>query len=180
MVEVNLNKLAKNQIQLESQNLKPKKILVVDDHQMILTGTLDVLKRQYPDTEFLQVKTARDALEEIAQIQAKQEDIEQEKALLNLIVVDLSIPASQGITATTDTGIELIKQLLKQYPEQNFLVQSSYVKALVRIKHEIDNHQGEFAIADKNLPESESFFDVKAMLEKHYTVFLFSFLFKSR
>ncbi|WP_445626675.1 DNA-binding response regulator [Nostoc sp. DSM 114167] len=155
MVEIGVNKLAKNQIQLESQNFKSQKILVVDDHQMILTGTLDVLKRQYPDTEFLQVKTARDALEKIAQIQVKQEDKEQEKAPLNLIVVDLSIPVSEGMTATTDTGIELIKQLLKQYPEQNFLVQSSYVKALVRIKHEIDNHQGGFAIADKNLPESE-------------------------
>ncbi|MDZ7968084.1 MAG: hypothetical protein RM368_24555 [Nostoc sp. DedSLP03] len=147
MVEIDVNKLAKNQIQLESQNFKHQKILVVDDHQMILTGTLDVLKRQYPDTEFLQVKTARDALEKIAQMQVKQEDREQEKAPLNLIVVDLSIPASEGMNATTDTGIKLIEQLLKQYPEQNFLVQSSYVKALVRIKHEIDNHQGGFAIA---------------------------------
>ncbi|MBW4688784.1 MAG: response regulator transcription factor [Komarekiella atlantica HA4396-MV6] len=155
MLEVDLNKLANSQIQLEHQHLKPKKILVIDDHQMVLTGTLDVLKRQYPDTEFLQVKTARDALEIIAQTQATQEGMEQEKAALNLIVVDLSIPASERVTATTDTGIELIKQLLKEYPEQNFLVQSSYVKALVRIKHEIDNHQGGFAIADKNLLESE-------------------------
>lgn len=155
MVEIGLNKLAKKATQSDSQSLNPKNILVVDDHQLILTGTLDVLKRQYPNAEFFQVKTAQDALEEIAKIRAMQKDGESLKAPLDLIVVDLSIPAREDMIANTDTGIELIQQLLKQYPEQNFLVQSSYVKALVRIKHEIDNHQGGFAIADKSLPESE-------------------------
>ena len=31
------------------------------------------------------------------------------------------------------------------------MVQSSYVKALTRIKHEIDSHQGGFTLADKGL-----------------------------
>lgn len=140
---------------MQLPKLNPKTVLVIDDHQLILTGTLDVLKRQYPDAEFFPVKTAQNALAKIAQIQATQKNKEFSKAPLGLIVVDLSIPANEGMIATTDTGIELIKQLLKQYPEQNFLVQSSYVKALVRMKHEIDNHQGGFVIADKNLPESE-------------------------
>jgi DNA-binding NarL/FixJ family response regulator len=154
MVEVG-NKLANNSTPLESEDLKPKKlnILIIDDYQLILTGTLDVLRRQYPDAELFPVKTAQDGLAEISKILATQKGTI--LAPLDLIVADLSIPAREGVTATTDTGIELVKHLLKQYPEQNFLVQSSYVKALIRIKHEIDKHQGGFAIADKNLPESE-------------------------
>lgn len=35
------------------------------------------------------------------------------------------------------------------------MVQTSYVKALIRIKHKIDNHQGGFVIADKRLPKEE-------------------------
>jgi DNA-binding NarL/FixJ family response regulator len=154
MFEVGVKKLTDNLTLLDSKNLSSKKlkIMVVDDHQLILTATLDLLKQQYPDADFIRVKTARDALEEMAKIATARGTI---LAPVDLIVVDLSIPATKGITATTDTGIELIKQLFKQYPEQNFLVQSSYVKALVRIKHEIDNHQAGFAIADKNLSESE-------------------------
>jgi len=34
-------------------------------------------------------------------------------------------------------------------------VQSSYAKALVRIKYEIDEHQGGFVIADKGLSEQD-------------------------
>ena len=49
-----------------------------------------------------------------------------------------------------------MQNLLKEYPHQNFLVQTSYVKALIRIKHEIDNHQAGFAIAEKALPEIEN------------------------
>jgi DNA-binding NarL/FixJ family response regulator len=120
MVKVNPKKEIDNDIEPESDNLQPqnishKKILVVDDHQLILNGTLDVLKRQYPDGEFFRVKTARDVFEEITKIQAIRQDGERVKAPLNLIVVDLSIPADVGMTATTDTGIELIRQLFKTH-----------------------------------------------------------------
>ncbi|MEH2160010.1 MAG: response regulator transcription factor [Nostoc sp.] len=119
------------------------KILLIDDHQLILTGTFNLLQQQYPQADIVKVKTVYEALEEIA------------TSSFDLIFMDLSIPEKTGMTAQIDTGINLLQQLLQKYPQQNFLVQSSYVKALVRIKYEIDEHQGGFAIADKGLSEQE-------------------------
>lgn len=137
---VNANNLIMNQNALQSSTLK---ILVIDDHQLILSGTLNILQQQYPEAAITKANTATEAVALIA------------NSKFDLIVMDLSIPEQLGIIAQIDTGISLIKKLLKQYPQQNFLVQSSYVKALIRIKHEIDEHQGGFAIADKGLSESE-------------------------
>ncbi|MEH2166028.1 MAG: response regulator transcription factor [Nostoc sp.] len=127
-------------------------ILVVDDHQLILTGTLDVLSRQYPEAAIAKAQTAKETL---YQLQYQHFD---------LIVMDLSIPDRQGETAEIDTGIKLLQTLLQEYPDQNFMVQTSYVKALIRIKHEIDNHQAGFAIADKGLPEDEMLMRVNLAL----------------
>ncbi|MCC5614978.1 response regulator transcription factor [Nostoc sp. CHAB 5836] len=127
-------------------------ILVVDDHQLILTGTLDVLSREYAEASIIKAQTAKETL---SKLQFHQFD---------LIVMDLSIPNQQGETAEIDTGIKLLQTLLQEDPHQNFMVQTSYVKALIRIKHEIDNHQGGFAIANKGLPESEMLMRVNLAL----------------
>jgi DNA-binding NarL/FixJ family response regulator len=127
-------------------------ILVVDDHQLILTGTFDILSREYPEAFIVKAQTVKETL---SQLQCHQ---------FNLIVMDLSIPTQPGETAKSDSGINLLQTLLKKYPDQNFMVQSSYVKALIRIKHEIDHHQGGFAIADKGLPESEMLMRVNVAL----------------
>lgn len=119
------------------------KILVVDDHQLILNGTLNVLLNQYPNATVSKAETASEVLQHL------------KNSEFDLIVMDLSIPNEPDSTAAIDTGIELLQKLLQKYPTQNFLVQSSHVKALVRIKHDIDNHQGGFAIADKGLRERE-------------------------
>lgn len=127
-------------------------ILVVDDHQLILTGTLNVLSREYPEASIIKAQTGKETL---YQLQFHEFD---------LIVMDLSIPDQQGETAEIDTGIKLLQTLLQEYPRQNFIVQTSYVKALIRIKHEIDNHQGGFAIADKGLPEDQMLMRVNLAL----------------
>ncbi|MCF2150806.1 response regulator transcription factor [Desmonostoc muscorum LEGE 12446] len=150
MAKVNFDKFASSQDLPKSRQLK---ILVVDDHQLILTGTLNVLRQQYPDAEIINAQTAQDTTEQIAFSQ------------FDLVVMDLSIPEKLGMTAQTDTGINLLQELLNNYPNLNFLVQSSYVKALVRIKHEIDNHQGGFAIADKGLSEQEMLTRVNLTLQ---------------
>jgi DNA-binding NarL/FixJ family response regulator len=128
-------------------------ILVVDDHQLILTGTFDVLTRKYPEANILKAQTAK---ETITLVKSQQ---------FELIVMDLSIPHEQGEIAEIDTGIKLLQTLLKEYPDRNFMVQTSYVKALIRIKHEIDNHQAGFAIADKGLPETEMLMRVNLALQ---------------
>ncbi|MBR8836332.1 MAG: response regulator transcription factor [Stigonema ocellatum SAG 48.90 = DSM 106950] len=132
---------------------KKLKILVVDDHELILDGTLDVLSTQYPEAEIITVQTAQDV---IAQLQIEQPD---------LAVVDLSIPEKPGMTGQIDTGIQLIQNLMKNYPFLNLMVQSSYVKALVRIRHDIDNHQGGFVVADKGLSKKEMLARVNLALQ---------------
>ena len=125
-------KLQKQQVYEDLPVKKQLSILVVDDHQLILTGTLDVLRREYPQADIIKAQTVKETL---SIIQSRQ---------LDLIVMDLSIPNTLGERAEIDSGIQLLQTLLKEYPHQNFLVQTSYVKALIRIKHEIDNHQGGF------------------------------------
>ncbi len=128
-------------------------ILVVDDHELILDGTLDVLLRQYPEAKIITVQTAQDALYQVHKLQ------------LDLAVVDLSISQQLGMTAQIDTGIQLLQKLMKNYPELNLMVQSSYVRALVRIRHEIDNHQGGFVVADKGLSKEEMLTRVNLALQ---------------
>ncbi|GAB1540290.1 LuxR C-terminal-related transcriptional regulator [Scytonema sp. NUACC21] len=129
-----------------SQNLPnqgKQRILVVDDHQLILSGSLNILKHEYPDAEILKAETAQEAVDKVASFP------------LDLVVIDLSIPEKSGMMAQIDTGIQLLKTLMKKYPTLNLVVQSSYIKALVRIKREIDDHEGGFVIANKGLSEQE-------------------------
>ncbi|MFN6465150.1 MAG: response regulator [Nostoc sp. DedVER02] len=150
MVEISLTK---HQVYGNLFVEKKLVILVVDDHQLILTGTLEVLSRQYPEASIIKAQSRKETL---SQIQCHHFD---------LIVMDLSIPDRQGETAEIDNGIKLLQALLQEYPNYNFMVQTSYVKALIRIKHEIDNHQGGFAIADKGLPENEMLMRVNLALQ---------------
>ena len=119
------------------------KILVVDDHELILGGTLDLLKRHYPQAEILTAKTTQQALE---QVEAFSPD---------LVIMDLSLPETCGDTAEINRCIKSLGILMKNYPTLNLVVQSSYVKALVRIKPDIDAHEGGFTVADKGLSSQE-------------------------
>ena len=128
-------------LQGQAQEQAVLTFLVVDDHNLILGGTLDVLRKQYPDAKLLTTKTARDTLEQVQKCQP------------DLVVLDLSIPEETGSIPQIETGMKLLQQLMKEYPDMNLMVQSSYVKALVRIKHDIDAHCGGFTVADKGLLE---------------------------
>jgi DNA-binding NarL/FixJ family response regulator len=112
---------------------------VVDDHPLILGGTIDIIQQRYPDCEIVTLKTSQEALTKFEQIQP------------DLLILDLSIPEQTGCIAQTEIGLKLLQKLMKLYPTQNFVVQSSYVKTLIRVKQDIDTHQGGFAIADKTL-----------------------------
>ncbi|MEH1834387.1 MAG: response regulator transcription factor [Nostoc sp.] len=119
------------------------KILVVDDHELILNGTLDLLKRHYPQAQILTAKTTQNALQ---QVEAFGPD---------LVIMDLSLPETSGDTAEINRGIKSLETLMKNYLTLNLVVQSSYVKALVRIKPDIDVHEGGFTVADKGLSSQE-------------------------
>ena len=126
-----------------SETSNQTKFLVVDDHEIVLNGTLDILKKQYPDAKIFTALTAQKAIEQM--------EINQPE----LVVTDLSIPEKPGENARVDTGIKLLKTLMKDYPTLNLVVQSTYVEALVRIKLDIDAHQGGFTVADKSISSQE-------------------------
>jgi DNA-binding NarL/FixJ family response regulator len=119
------------------------KILVVDDHELVLGGTIGALKQQYPDAEILTAQTAQAALQQVAGYQP------------NLMVIDLSMPDAVGDAARPETGIQLLKTLMERYPTLNIVVQSAHVRALVRLKPAISSHEGGFTVADKGLPLKE-------------------------
>jgi DNA-binding NarL/FixJ family response regulator len=118
-------------------------ILVIDDHESVLAGTVNVLNMRYPDANFITALNAQDALQKIT---ASQPDI---------IVMDLSIPSDQGMTARPDTGVQLLRTLMKNYPNLNIVVQSANVRTLVRVRPDIDSHKGGFTVADKSLSTQE-------------------------
>jgi DNA-binding NarL/FixJ family response regulator len=119
------------------------KIFIVDDHELILEGTIRVSRERYPEAELLEFRSAQEVLEAITNCQP------------DAIVMDLSIPKKRGMVAQPETGIALLQDLMKRYPALDIMVQSSYIKALVRLKPEIDHHHGGFTIADKSISEEE-------------------------
>jgi len=119
------------------------KLLVIDDHELILGGTINVLQQQYPEAQILKDQTLQSALEQL------------ETFKFDLVIIDLSIPEAFGKIAKIETGIKLLQTIMKQYLNLNLVVLSSYVQALVRIKDEINEHQGGFTVVDKGLSSQE-------------------------
>jgi DNA-binding NarL/FixJ family response regulator len=117
--------------------------LVIDDHELLLGGTQEVLRKNYIGS---QVHTARTAIEALEQLQ---------NICPDLIIMDLSIPEQKGMIAQTEIGLSLLQKIIKKTPNFNLMVQSSNLKSLIRIKHDIDGYLGRFTLADKGLPERE-------------------------
>ncbi len=122
---------------------KSQTMLVVDDHESVLDGTVNGLQREYPAAVIQVAQTAQAAAAWIEQGQP------------DLVVMDLSLPDAPGATARTETGIQLLKTLMQRYPTLNIVVQSAHGRSLVRVKTAINNHEGGFTIADKSLPLKE-------------------------
>ncbi|MFB2839352.1 response regulator [Floridanema evergladense] len=122
---------------------KIEKILVIDDHELVISGTIDILQKHYFQAEIITAQTVQDAEKQI------------ENFSPDVIVMDLSIPEQTGEVARTDLGIQLLRKILKKYPEINLVVQSAHARTLVRIKQEIDSHKGGFTVADKSLSRQE-------------------------
>jgi DNA-binding NarL/FixJ family response regulator len=119
------------------------KICIIDDHELILNGTVAALQKQYPTAEILTAQTVHDAKVLIATI------------VPDVVIVDLSLPAAAGLPAHTDRGLELLEFLLCQPTPLNLTVQSSNIKALVRIKARIDRHEAGFTVVDKRQPTQD-------------------------
>ena len=119
------------------------RILVIDDHVMVLGGTTTALKIHYPDAELYTAQTAQQGLEQVKVVNP------------DVIIIDLSMPEKIGEAAKVDTGIQLLRQVMNDFPHLNIVVQSAHVKSLIRIKSAIAGHEGGFTIADKGLSMQE-------------------------
>jgi DNA-binding NarL/FixJ family response regulator len=119
------------------------KIVVVDDHELVLDSTVTVLQRQYPDARISTAQATATALTLIEQTQP------------DLVVVDLALPEQSGQVSRTETGLQLLRTLLQRFPTLNIVVQSANAKSLVRLKPAINTHEGGFTIAEKSLPLKE-------------------------
>lgn len=112
-------------------------ILVVDDHESVLDGTILALKQQYPEAKILKASTAQEAIAKIHSFG------------LDLILMDLSLPEESGEVAKSDVGIQMLKTILQEYPKLNIVVQSANVRSLVRLRPYIYEHEAGFTVADK-------------------------------
>jgi DNA-binding NarL/FixJ family response regulator len=119
------------------------KFLVVDDQELVLFATVNVLEKQYPEAEIIHTQTVKEALHKLANNK------------FELVVVDLAMPENVGDNPRTEIGIQLLKTLMQQYPTLNIVVQSAYPRSLVRLKPTISNHEAGFTVADKSLSMNE-------------------------
>ena len=115
----------------------PSRILLVDDHPTTLSGTIVLLKEHYKNVEILVAKTAQEIFSKLVE------------PLFHLVILDLSIPEGTEDRARTETGIAALKQIMAQHPTQNLAILSTNIQPLIRVRPEIDSHQGGFTVIDK-------------------------------
>jgi DNA-binding NarL/FixJ family response regulator len=116
---------------------------LIDCHEICLGGTTKMLRSHYPDAQIFTAQTAENVLNQVSISQP------------NLVVIDIYIPEKPGVIAWTNTGMQLLRTLMRNYPSLNIVVQSAHIKTLVWMKSEIDAHKGGFTIADKSLSSKE-------------------------
>jgi DNA-binding NarL/FixJ family response regulator len=125
----------------------------VEDHPTTLAGIHSILKRFGDKIVVETLTTLAEAREAINRLKP------------NLIVLDLQLPESAGENASTETGIQFLKELMQSIPDLNIAVHTSYPDALVRIIPDIDNHQGGFTVTSKDSSTEKAFERFNAALQ---------------
>lgn len=132
--------------------MKPK-IVVVDDHELVLQGTESALKKQYPEAELLIAQTPQDAQKLV------------EEYSPDLVILDLCIPKSFGSSPHVEIGLQFLRVLMDHYPTLNIAVQSANTKSLIRLKPQIDAHEGGFTVIDKSCSRQEMLTKISLSLQ---------------
>lgn len=120
-----------------NSSTKTMKILIVDDHETVLNGTVDTISEQYPGAEILKAKTVQEALEKLNSFAH------------NLVITDVAIPDKTGERPQPEMGIKLLRTMMENYPTLNIVVQSADARALIRLRPNIYEHEGGFTVVDK-------------------------------
>lgn len=126
-------------------------ILLIDDHPSVLKGTELIIQQQYPQAT---IQTASHGSEAIAYF-SKHLVSQEGSSCPHLIITDLSMPMTVGDESKLDAGLEVLETFMAQNPTINLVVQTAHPKALIRLKPMINQHQGGFTIAPKNLSMDE-------------------------
>ena len=116
---------------------KSPQILIIDDHVLLLKGTVEIVRDRFPEATIHTAQTAQFALEQMA------------RSVPDLAIADLSIPAQPGDDPLIETGLNLLRQFMQTYPDLNLTIQSSNLKALVRLLPDLDQHHGGLTLVDK-------------------------------
>ena len=128
---------------MKTANPTPYQFLVVDDHEVILQGTVPALQENYPDAR---VQMAKDRHTAQTIIDLYKPD---------LMLLDLSIPPTPTSAARPEVGLEFLETLIQRRSTLNLMVLSTDVKPLVRLKSEINTYGGGFAAIDKSVSITE-------------------------
>ncbi|MBE7380340.1 MAG: response regulator transcription factor [Leptolyngbya sp. SIO1E4] len=128
-------------------------IFVVEDHPTTLAGIHSILQRFGSKIVVETLKTLQEAREAIQQLPP------------NLLVLDLQLPENSREPASTETGIQFLKDLMQTYPHLNIAIHSSYPDALIRILPDIDNHRGGFTVTNKDSSTEKAFERFNAALQ---------------
>ncbi|MEO1432409.1 MAG: DNA-binding response regulator [Cyanobacteria bacterium J06633_8] len=128
-------------------------ILLIDSYEIFLNGTLEILSSFYPNAQIYTATTVEKALHQIAIVKP------------DLVITDIYVAWDIGEAIKINSGMQLIKELLRKCAHSNILVQSSYINSLVRIKAEIDKHPSGFVVADKSLSSQETLNRVRWTLQ---------------
>lgn len=129
-----------NENKTESKGLH---LLVVDDHELVIRGTIDILRSQYPEAKIISAKTLEETLIKLSSFN------------FNAIIMGICLAKQPEMITEVETGISLLQQLITEYSDLNIMVQTNYAKALVKIKEDIYNHQAGFTIVDKSKSSHE-------------------------
>ncbi len=101
------------------QSLQSEKqtFLVVDDHALVLGGTLDILKQAYPEATILTAQTAQDALKQMEQAHPDLEHYPK----LNLVVQSAHVRTLVWLKPTIDNHTGGFTVVDKSQPVQDLL-----------------------------------------------------------
>jgi DNA-binding NarL/FixJ family response regulator len=113
------------------------KILIVDDQETVIGGTITPLQQQYPNAEIVTAQTGNRALELLERHQPE------------LLVMDLSLPQEPGGQAVSEVGIQVLRTVMEKFKTLNIVVHSIDPMPLVRLRPAIDSHEGGFTVVNK-------------------------------
>lgn len=128
-------------------------IFVIEDHPTTLAGIHSILDRFGSSIAIKTLTTLQEARSAI------------QRSRPQLLVLDLQLPECTEDSASTEGGIQFLKELMRDYENLNIAVHTSYPDALIRIIPDIDNHQGGFTVTSKDSSTEKAFERFKAALQ---------------